>query len=88
VERAVVLADGSSVLDPDDFSFDMATARTSPPRSGQPSVTSVFEEIAQAEADKIKDALRQAGGSKARAARILGIPRTTLNDKLRRLEIA
>jgi DNA-binding NtrC family response regulator len=88
VERAVVLADGSSLLEPDDFTFDMAIARTIPPRPDRGSVISVFEEIAQGEADKIKDALRQAGGSKARAARILGIPRTTLNDKLRRLEIA
>jgi len=86
VERAVVLADGSPVLEPEDFSFDMAGAR-----SPTPPVTatreSIFEEIAQAEVETIRDALRRAGGSKSRAARMLGIPRTTLNDKLRRLDI-
>jgi DNA-binding NtrC family response regulator len=86
VERAVVLADGSPVLEPEDFSFDMADVRISAHRAALPK-ESVFDEIAQAEAETIKDALRRAGGSKARAARILGIPRTTLNDKLRRLDI-
>jgi DNA-binding NtrC family response regulator len=84
IERAVVMADGEAVLEPEDLIFDIL-----PPASGaSPSKGgSVFEEIAQAEADRIKDALRQAGGSKARAARLLGIPRTTLNDRLRKLQI-
>lgn len=86
VERAVVLADGSPVLEPEDFSFDVAGARSPTPRVTAPR-ESIFEEIAQAEVETIRDALRQAGGSKSRAARILGIPRTTLNDKLRRLDI-
>jgi DNA-binding NtrC family response regulator len=85
IERAVVLADGGLVLEPDDFTFDMRPLPVS--RAESSANGSLFEEIAQAEAEKIKDALRLAGGSKARAARILGIPRTTLNDKLRRLDI-
>jgi transcriptional regulator with GAF, ATPase, and Fis domain len=86
VERAVVLADGSLLLEPDDFSFDLSIGASVAPL---PTVShgSVFEEIARAEGEVIKNALRKAGGSKARAARILGIPRTTLNDKLRRLDI-
>ena len=85
VERAAVLADPITVLEPEDFSFDMATLpAAAPPVAGS---GSIFEEIAEAEAERIRDALRKAGGSKARAARILGIPRTTLNDRLRKLDI-
>jgi DNA-binding NtrC family response regulator len=80
VERAVVLADGCPLLEAEDFRFDMAAPVT-------PAGGSVFAEIAQAESERIKEALRRAGGSKARAARLLGIPRTTLNDRLRKLEI-
>jgi DNA-binding NtrC family response regulator len=83
VERAAVLADPVALLEPEDFSFDMATLTTVP----RTVAASVFEEIAEAEAERIKDALRKSGGSKARAARLLGIPRTTLNDRLRKLEI-
>jgi transcriptional regulator with GAF, ATPase, and Fis domain len=85
VERAAVLADPITVLEPEDFTFDMATLPTAPPRAAGSG--SVFEEIAEAEAERIRDALRKAGGSKARAARILGIPRTTLNDRLRKFDI-
>jgi DNA-binding NtrC family response regulator len=84
VERAAVLADPTTMLEPEDFSFDMAALPAAAPRAGS---ASVFEEIAEAEAERIKDALRKAGGSKARAARILGVPRTTLNDRLRKLDI-
>jgi DNA-binding NtrC family response regulator len=85
IERAAVLADESTVLEPEDFSFDMATVPPGAPRAAASG--SVFEEIAEAEAERIKDALRKAGGSRARAARLLGIPRTTLNDRLRKLDI-
>ena len=87
VERAAVLADPIAVLEPEDFSFDMAALPSAAPRAAGAGTGSIFEEIAEAEAERIKDALRKAGGSKARAARILGIPRTTLNDRLRKLDI-
>jgi DNA-binding NtrC family response regulator len=86
VERAAVLADGSPVLEPEDFSFDMTRTQNLASVTGARG-GSVFEEIAQAEMARIKDALRKGGGSKSRAARILGMPRTTLNDKLRKLDI-
>jgi two-component system response regulator AtoC len=102
VERACVLADARAVLEPDDLSFDLALALalTSPPQqasarqtatprqtSTQAPTASIFDEIAQAEAERIRAVLREAGGSKARAARLLGVPRTTLNDRLRKLAI-
>jgi DNA-binding NtrC family response regulator len=90
IERAAVLADDNLVLEPDDFSFDRPPAAPAPSPSfdgPEGAVVSIFEEIAHAEAERIKDALRKAGGSKARTARLLGIPRTTLNDRLRRLGI-
>jgi DNA-binding NtrC family response regulator len=49
---------------------------------------SVFAQIARDEARAIREALLQARGSKARAARILGVPRTTLNDRIRRYNIS
>src|SRR5207248_356590 len=63
-----------------DLAFDFA-ARPAPDS------VSVFDEIAQEEAQRIREALRKAAGSKARAAQILGVPRTTLNDRIRKLGI-
>jgi DNA-binding NtrC family response regulator len=79
VERAAVLADAQALLEADDLIFD-AAAPAAPP-------TSITEEIAQHERQKIVDALKQAAGSKARAARLLGIPRTTLNERMRKHNI-
>jgi|GEM_PF-2809481 len=85
VERAAAIADSTAELGPDDFDLDLSS-----PALAKPAVTpegSLFEHIARESADQIRDALRQAGGSKSRAARILGIPRTTLNDRIERYGI-
>jgi transcriptional regulator with GAF, ATPase, and Fis domain len=87
IERAAVLADGGDVLQGDDFSFDLSLTpgpviEAEPTRAG-----TLLDEIVRAEAAKIENALRKAGGSKAGAARLLGLPRTTLNDRLRKLKI-
>ena len=89
IERAVVLADDGLALEEDDLAMDAAVPPAPEPAPAQAAATgSVFEEINQAEAARIKDALRQARGNKARAARLLGIARTTLNDRIQRLGIA
>jgi DNA-binding NtrC family response regulator len=85
IERAVVLADAGDVLEPEDLIFDLDLREHS--AAGAQTASSLFAEIAHAEAERIRAALRQAGGSKARAARLLGVPRTTLNDRLRKFEI-
>jgi DNA-binding NtrC family response regulator len=77
IERAAVLADAHGVLDGEDLILDVV------PRLGG----SVLEEIQSGERDKLIAALRQAAGSKASAARLLGIPRTTLNERLRKHDI-
>ena len=82
VERACVLAEGGMTLEREDLLFDFAAAL---PQTTSPS--SVFDEISAEEAQRVMEALKSAGGNRARAARILGIPRTTLNDRIKRLGI-
>ena len=45
------------------------------------------EEVRRFEAHIIRDALLQTGGHQSRAARLLGIKPTTLNEKIKRFEI-
>ena len=45
------------------------------------------EEVRRFEANIIRDALLQTGGHQSRAARLLGIKPTTLNEKIKRFEI-
>lgn len=88
IERAAAIADPIADLVPEDFAL---TFPLDPPIANAPTPSSppgsIFEEIARDEAEKIRDALRKAGGSKAGAARVLGIARTTLNDRIERLGI-
>jgi len=48
---------------------------------------SLCDEVAEFEKKKIIEALEQGGGIKLRAAKILGIPETTLRNKLRKYKI-
>ncbi|MGE0789161.1 MAG: sigma-54-dependent transcriptional regulator [Sandaracinaceae bacterium] len=78
IERAVVLAEDGDALGADDLLFDFAMPLAQP---------SVKGEVDEEDARAIRDALKSARGSKAKAAKLLGIPRTTLNDRIRRLGI-
>jgi DNA-binding NtrC family response regulator len=82
MERAAVLADEDGVLDPEDLAFEMRAVLATSPAS-----SSIFDEIAKEEARRIEDALRRSAGNRAGAARLLGVPRTTLADRLRKLGI-
>lgn len=80
VERACVLAEPRATLEREDLLFDFVLAPA-------PEEVSVFDEISAEEAQRVREALKSAGGNRARAARLLGIPRTTLNDRIKRLGI-
>ena len=89
IERASVLADQQMALEAEDLLFDIgarpALTQTRPPAPGPAPRASVFEEIAADERARIETALRQTGGSITRTARLIGLPRTTLNDRMRKL---
>ena len=89
IERAVVLAADGSVLGAHHLRFDFAGTGASAGSARPPAMTSgsVFDEIAQEEAVRIREALKAARGSVAGAAHALGIPRTTLSDRIRRYGI-
>jgi DNA-binding NtrC family response regulator len=82
IERAAVLADGTASIDAEELTFDPRPQPVVARTSG-----SVFDEIERTEAQAINDALRRAKGSRAGAARLLGLPRTTLNDRLKKYGI-
>ncbi|MBK8169701.1 MAG: sigma-54-dependent Fis family transcriptional regulator [Sandaracinaceae bacterium] len=89
IERAVVLAADGTVIGAPQLSFDFAVPVSSSgsTKAAAMTPTSVFDEIAQEEAARIREALKGARGSVAGAAQALGIPRTTLSDRIRRYGI-
>jgi two-component system response regulator HydG len=90
IERALVLCGGSEIRP--EHVLPLATERSealaAPPlelgEGGSPGLT---ETVADIERRLILLALRQCGGNQARAAQKLGIPRTTLRDKMTRYGI-
>lgn len=83
VERACILAEPNATLEREDLLLDFAAPPPPSPAAG----ASIFDEISADEATRVRDALKAAAGNRARAARSLGIPRTTLNDRMKRLGI-
>ena len=79
--RAALLADLEPIT-PDHLALPMPPLRSAAPSSDAPRTLEEAERLA------IADALRVSGGNKARAARLLGIARSTLLEKLRRFESA
>ncbi len=84
LERAAVLADGPEILP-----RDLALPDAPPPvevleATAVPDDASHHDVMDVIEKRRIVAALRSAGGNRTRAAESLGIPRTTLTNKLRR----
>jgi DNA-binding NtrC family response regulator len=87
IERAAALADADTLLEREDFILGLEEL----PGHALPSTAasaaapgSVYEEISREEGERLRATLKTALGNKARAARMLGIARTTLNDRLRK----
>ena len=90
IERAAVLADGDTQLEREDFILqleELPPSVTERPSTASVGPGSVYEEIGREEGDRLRSILKQALGNKAKAARLLGIARTTLNDRLRKYGI-
>ena len=77
--RATILADGAPI-GPEHLGLGTVGTASPTPPGGTPAVYS----LAVAERRAIDAALSATGGNKARAASLLGIARSTLNEKLRR----
>ncbi len=88
VERVVLLEEGD-LVDAEHFPPELLGRRSAPASSAAAAVRDVLglPTLAQIEADHISEVLRMTAGNKSRAARILGISRQGLIEKLRRLRI-
>jgi two-component system response regulator AtoC len=88
VERVVLLEEGD-LIDAEHFPPELLGRRAAPASSAAAAVRDVLglPTLAQIEADHINEVLRMTAGNKSRAARILGISRQGLIEKLRRFRI-
>ncbi len=75
IEHALIIAKGQSIM-PDDLPiFNHAPANDK------------YSTLAEAERSIIVKALKDAGGNKYKAAKVLGIPRTSLYSKIKKFEL-
>jgi transcriptional regulator with GAF, ATPase, and Fis domain len=86
VERACVLSEDTASIEPEQLQLGSGPGLGPMARSAL-APHDIFDQVARENTMRLTAALRAARGSKARAARLLGIPRTTFNDRLRRLEM-
>ena len=91
VERWVCLADADQCLGGEVIPYDMHRDAAPDPLSSAPvlsQIKNLNHALAEYERAIIRDAMRQAGNNKAAAARILGIDRRSLHNKLKRLNLS
>jgi DNA-binding NtrC family response regulator len=82
IDRALLLSSHDDEIVPDDLSEGIIRPATSvkPPVKQQPGHTTLT--LAKVEAEYIQNILRSVGGNKSKAARLLGISRRALYDKI------
>jgi two-component system, NtrC family, response regulator AtoC len=80
LERAAILSEGAPIRG-EHLLLDTVTSRAAAPASAGP------RNLADIERDAIAEALASVGGSRRRAAEILGIGERTLYDKLKRYQL-
>jgi Nif-specific regulatory protein len=78
IDRAVVLGDGK-VLQPEDFPHPM--------RRGGEVIPAPLETLDEMEEDHITRILRHTNWNKSEAARMLGVTRQTLDNKIKKYKI-
>ncbi len=88
IESAVVLTGDRRVLTAQDFNLPVAARPNLAPISLPASGIDLDEFVSSVEAALLDQAMRRAMGNKARAADMLGIPRTTLISKVKALRVA
>ncbi len=88
IERVVLLEEGERI-EAEHLPAEMLGRRTSPGSAAAAAVRDVLglPTLAQIEAEHISEVLKLTAGNKSRAARILGISRQGLIEKLRRLRM-
>jgi transcriptional regulator with PAS, ATPase and Fis domain len=89
IERAVAFTAGRSQIDVDDLPLEVQQSQA----NAAPSAVTLPEEgldldlfVANIERDLIQRSLERTGGNKGQAARLLNLKRTTLVEKLKRLQ--
>ena len=89
IERAVAFSAGRSQIDVEDLPAEVQQAQEPPP----PSAVTLPEDgidldafVASIERELIQRSLERTGGNKGQAARLLNLKRTTLVEKLKRLQ--
>lgn len=89
LEQALTMNEGEGALSADEIHavlpLDQTSSNPTAPAMPRATVRPLADTVADAERAAIESALRAAGGNRSRAARLLGISRSVLYEKLSRL---